>query len=193
MKIAIINLDRRVDRWCVVREHIHDIGFRGVIRFTAVDEKIGWKGCAKSHIAIIKQWKNEKEFLILEDDVEFLGDISLIDTAMAQLPEDWDALFLGASPQESQGRYSANLFRLKNAFCTHAIIWHPRENGAIDYILNHKEEIGKIDIFFSRHIYPNFNCYLISPLLCTQRQTQSDCCKRSDLSTIKKNYTRYCI
>jgi len=192
MKIAIINLNRRVDRWYVVREHVHDIGLLGAVRFTAFDEKPGWKGCAKSHIAIMEQWKDEDMFLILEDDVEFLEDISYVDIALSQLPKDWDALFLGASPQEPHKRYSDNLFKLKNAFCTHAIIWHPREDGAVGYILSHRKDIGKIDIYFRDVIFPNFNCFLTWPLLATQRQTQSDCCSRSDLGTIVKNYNRYC-
>ena len=109
-----------------------------------------------------------------------------------QLPSKWDCLYLGASPKEPQVRYSDNLFRLNNAHVTHAIIWHNRKDGAVDYILEHRNEINKIDDYFAKVIQPRFNCFVIYPMLCTQKQTKSDTCGRSDVSTIVNNYNRYC-
>jgi len=190
MKSYVINLNRRADRWIVVREHLHELGIR-VTRFPAIDN--GWRGCRDSHLAILDLCKDEDVFSIYEDDVEFVEDTDYVNAAIMQLPPKWDCLFLGASPQEPQERYSDNLFRIKNAKTTHAIIWHNREGGAIDYILSHKEEINKIDDYFCSDIFPRFNCFLINPLVATQRQTQSDCCTRSDLSTIVINYKKYCV
>jgi GR25 family glycosyltransferase involved in LPS biosynthesis len=137
--------------------------------------------------------KNDVAFQIFEDDVLFLDDYhTLVEKALMELPPDWDALFLGASPQENQERYSPHLFRLKNAKCTQAIIWHNRENGAVDWILSHRSDIGKIDRYYYETIFPKFNCFLIYPLLCTQTQFDSDTCGRSDVSTIQKNYNLYC-
>jgi len=195
MKNYCINLDRRPDRWVVVREELNSHGFN-LTRFSAIDTKPGWKGCRDSHLAILEQAKNEVAFMVFEDDVHFLYDKDTTDLvlnkALQQIPSDWDCLFLGASPQQPQERYSDNLFRLKNAYTTHAILWHTRPNGAIEYILKNKDRINKIDVFFSSEIFTTFNCYLVYPLLVTQRQTQSDCCKRSDLSTIVRNYNLYC-
>jgi GR25 family glycosyltransferase involved in LPS biosynthesis len=195
MKNYVINLDRRADRWVVVREELNSYGF-SLTRFPSIDTKPGWRGCASSHLSIMEQAKNEVAYITWEDDVQFLYDKDttdfILNKALQQIPSDWDALFLGASPQEPQERYSDNLFRLKNAFCTHAILWHNRPNGATEYILRNKDRIEKIDVFLSQEIFPIFNCYLVYPLLISQHQTQSDCCTRSDLSTIAKNYAKYC-
>jgi len=194
MVVHVINLDRRVDRWAVVREHLHDVGI-SPIRFTGIDKKPGWKGCRDSHLALFEKCKEDTVFMILEDDVQFLWEdpMEWIYTSLDELPLEWDALFLGASPQEPQERYSEHLFELRNSFTTHAIIWRYRTEGAVEYILKHKEEINKIDVYFRDVIFPKFNCFLTWPLIATQRQTKSDCCTHSDLSTIKRNYNKYCI
>jgi GR25 family glycosyltransferase involved in LPS biosynthesis len=194
MNCHVINLDRRPERWIMVRDTLYDLGFK-VTRFSAIDKKPGWCGCRDSHLALLESNRIEKYVLIFEDDIEFLvpKPISSIYKCLDELPVDWDALFLGASPQEPFERYSERLFKMGKAFCTHAIIWHNRKGGAVEYILDHKDEIGKIDVFFSEHIYSNYNCFLIAPLLITQYQSRSDCCKRSDLSTIVKNYEKFCI
>lgn len=112
---------------------------------------------------------------------------------MTQLPLDWDCLYLGASPQEPQERYSENLFRIKNSWCMHAILWHNREGGAIEYLLANKDRINKIDVFMAQEVMPKFNCFLIAPMVATQRETgTSDTCAKSDVSTIKTNYDKYC-
>ena len=193
MRAFVINIARRVDRWAVVEGHLADRGIHAT-RFSAIETKPGWKGCRDSHLTLLDRCKKEVVFMILEDDVEFLWEDPLewVEAALEELPLEWDALFLGASPQEPQERYSEHLYGLKNAFTTHAIIWHVREDGAVEYILSHRKDIGKIDVYFRDVIFPNFNCFLTWPLLATQRQTQSDCCSRSDLSTIVKNYNRFC-
>ena len=162
-------------------------------RFPAVDTTPGWVGCRESHLQVLEMFKDCDGFAIYEDDVKFLTSLDYIYIAMGQLPDDWDMLYLGASPKEPQERYSDNLFKVKNAHVTHAIIWHPRVGGAIDYILEHRQEIRKIDDFFATTIQPKFNCFLTYPLICTQIQTKSDTCGRSDVSTIMNNYNRYCI
>jgi GR25 family glycosyltransferase involved in LPS biosynthesis len=50
-----------------------------------------------SHITLMQQLKNYSEdyFLILEDDVELVGDVDSIDMKIKTLPEDWDIAFIG--------------------------------------------------------------------------------------------------
>lgn len=194
MKCYCINLDRRPDRWVVVRDELNKQGLQ-ITRFPAIDN--GWRGCRDSHLAIMEQSKNEIAYFIFEDDVKFLYDKAVIDLvlnkALQQISFNWDCLFLGASPQEPQERYSDNLFRLKNAFTTHAILWHNRPNGAIEYILKNKDKINKIDVFLALDVMTRFNCFCVFPILATQTDTfNSDTCKRSDVSTILKNFNLYC-
>jgi len=185
----VINLNRRRDRWEVVKEHLNEQGLF-VTRFPAIDN--GWKGCRDSHLSIMEKAIRGVPFAIYEDDVLFVEDMSYLSEAYSQLPPDWDCLYLGASPKQPQDRFSENLFRLYNAHTTHAIIWRRRDGGAIDFILSHRKEINKIDDYFALVIQGLFNCFVVFPLLATQTQTKSDTCTRSDTSTIVKNYYLYC-
>lgn len=194
MEKYIINLDRRPDKWDYTVKEFKRIGVskKDLIRFSAFDTKPGWIGCRDSHLAIMELCRDNKMFSIFEDDVLFLWNKN--DTPMPAIfeIEDWDCVYLGASPREPQERFSENLFRLKNAYTTHAIIWNNRPNGAVEYILNHKNDIRKWDVYLAEIIQPNFNCFITSKLIATQKQFQSDTCTRSDVSTIEKNYNQYC-
>lgn len=185
-----INLDRRPDKWEYVQAEFARMGITDVIRFSAFDIKPGWKGCAKSHLAVMELCKDERMFCVFEDDVKFLvnGDDPII-----TLPDDWDMLSLGASPQEPLDRYSDSLLYLnKGAWCLHAYVI-TNKNGLIDFILSNRDKMGKIDKWFSENVYVNplFKCFLVYPLVCTQVQFKSDTCTRSDVSTIEKNYNKF--
>jgi GR25 family glycosyltransferase involved in LPS biosynthesis len=197
-----------MDTWVINRsdrpERLHDVRIElenqqiNAHRFEAIICPIGYMGCAASHLAIIiEKCKNQKIFMVLEDDAEFLLDreavTRILADAMEELPSDWDLLYLGCSPQKPQVRYSDSLFLIDQAKCTHAMIWHNRDHGAIEYILNHKSDIRKIDRYLYEVIQPKFNCFATFPMLVTQKQSKSDVSKRSDCSTIEKNYNKYCV
>lgn len=187
--VYVINREDRPER-------LGYIGWPDANIFNAIITKPGWKGCRDSHLAIMNKCKNENEFFIFEDDVDFLWNspnfCNYFWNMISELPEDWDCLSLGLSPQEPFERYSEHLFKIGKAWCLHATMWNNREGGAVEYILTHKEEIGKIDVFLSEKVYPNFNCFVGYPILCTQKQFPSDTCGKSDVSTIVKNYNKYC-
>lgn len=165
-----------------------------VKRFSALERDKGWMGCRDSHLAILRmEMGHGNTFMVLEDDVVLTPLTNyVVEEAMSQLPSDWDMLYLGCSPKEPQERYSDNLFKVKNAHVTHAIIWNDRENGAVSYILSHAEEIEKIDDYFATVIQPKFNCFVVYPMVATQSDSQSDIAKHSDVSTIVYNYKKYC-
>lgn len=193
LEAYIINRADRPQRLAHAREELIKQNLNARV-FEAIIDKPGWKGCRDSHLAIMEKCKELGSFLILEDDVLFVNDYyDVMIPAMAELPTDWDCLYLGASPKQPQERYSEHLFRLKNAHVTHGILWHNRKNGAVEYILNYKDEILKIDDFFAREVQPNFNCFVVYPILATQAEFKSDTCHRSDVSTIITNYQKYCI
>jgi GR25 family glycosyltransferase involved in LPS biosynthesis len=196
MEIFVINRDDRPERLMDVRSELEKQGLNAH-RFDAIVNKQGFIGCRNSHLAVMEKCRNESTFMILEDDATFLYEKYytqlFIKAAMIQLCSDWDALFLGCSPQEQQEHYSNNLYRLRNAKCTHAIIWHNRPNGAVEYILAHKTDIGKIDRYLYEVIMPMFQIYCVYPMLVTQKQTKSDIAHRSDCSSIERNFIKYCI
>jgi GR25 family glycosyltransferase involved in LPS biosynthesis len=189
-----INRDDRPERWADVQKEFNRIGMTAVFRFPAVITSPGWHGCRESHLAILEMNKYEDGVIIFEDDVVFLRDAvsSMVDALNQLIVETTDCLYLGASPKEPQERYSKNLFKLNNAHTTHAIFWHNRKGGAVEYILEHKQDIGKWDDFLANVIQPKFNCFVTYPMIATQRQYLSDTCRRSDVSTILTNHTLYC-
>lgn len=193
MNIYVINRPDRPERLVHCREELRKQNLNAHY-FEAVIAKPGWSGCATSHLAIMEKNRNEVAYMILEDDVLFLGDYhSAVEEALRELPPDWDMLSLGCSPQEPFERYSDHLFKMGKAWCLHAVIYHNRKGGATEFILNNTYNINKIDVFYSQEVYPKYNCYTIFPILSTQIQYQSDTCKRSDVSTIVKQYAKFCI
>jgi GR25 family glycosyltransferase involved in LPS biosynthesis len=189
----VINRDDRPERLRDTIEELRNAGMNAK-RFPAIIDKPGWKGCRDSHLAVMELCRNEKYFMIFEDDIEFLTEPSAVMIkAIEQLPKDWDMLYLGLSPQKPQERYSENLFKVNGAYCTHAILWNNRFGGALKYILLNKVDILKIDVYLSAVIHPKFNCFATYPMIVTQKQTKSDCCSKSDLSTLVKNYNKYCV
>jgi GR25 family glycosyltransferase involved in LPS biosynthesis len=191
MKTFVINLDRRPDKWAYVTKELDRVDIVGITRFTAFDTKPGWIGCRESHLAIMEQCKDDTWFAILEDDVLFIGDVDDAFLIDAELPPNWDIIYLGVSPREPQVRYSKRLFKVNNAVCMHAYIM-TNKNGCVDYVLNHRDEIKKIDDFFAKEVQPRFNCFVVYPMLVTQTQFDSDTCHRSDVSTILTNFNLYC-
>jgi hypothetical protein len=195
METYVINRSDRPDRLHDIRIELENQGMNAHL-FPAIIDKVGYKGCRDSHLAIMEKCRNETMFMILEDDAEFLLPKTMtelvIKGALEQLPSDWDALYLGASPQEPQEGYSTNLFRLRNAKTTHAIIWHNHSGSALQYILAHKSDIGKTDRYLYEVIMPKFQVYCTYPMLVTQKQSASNVSKKSDCSTILTNYNLYC-
>jgi hypothetical protein len=194
----LINLKRREDRLDSAKKEFAE-QWMFVERVEAFDLLPGWLGCLRSHLWIISRQvfavnngEGDDVFAIYEDDVKFLyaNTAYVALQAFNELPPDWDMLYLGCSPQESFERYSEHLYKMGKNHTTHAIIWHYRPGGAIDYILS-KDWDMKYDLLLSEYIHPKFNCFCTYPLLATQHQTSSDCCKRSDLSTIEHNYKKY--
>ena len=193
MNIYVINRSDRPQRLSDVREELSSQNLNAHV-FSAVIAKPGWVGCTESHLAIMEKCKGEKTYMILEDDVRFrfANIMWWVSGNMEALPSDWDCLYLGGSPQEPQEKYSDKLFRARHVKCTHAIVWNNRPNGAVEYILSHRSDIKKIDVYLANVIQMNFNCFLARPLLATQHQYLSDTCKKSDVSTIITNYFKYC-
>lgn len=190
MKIYVINRADRPERLAHAYKEAH--GWLDFKTYPAIIATPGWIGCRDSHLDIMDKCSDESEFLILEDDFKVINDWDILYRAWLEAPAEWDAIYLGASPKVPQERYSDHLFRLKNAHVTHAILWHNRPEGAVEFILSHRHHIKKIDDYFATVIQDMFNIFVTYPMVATQVQFQSDTCKRSDVSTIEKNYNLYC-
>lgn len=110
--IRVINLDRAAERWETVSEHLSALGC-AFERVRAVNGKKlpmsfirrvttlqGSLFCSRAMIGCFcshrKVWRRGPA-LILEDDVRFALDaVSQVETAMLELPSDWDIFVLGS-------------------------------------------------------------------------------------------------
>lgn len=179
--VYCINLEHRHDRWERVqqefKEHLPGIEVK---RFNAVLAAPGWVGCRDSHLAVIELCRNEELFLILEDDVEFVGNVhEVLELAISQLPEDWEMLYLGANLMAPIHKYSANLCLLKQAYAAHAILFNNR-NGLANGILSMRDEIRKIDVLYEQVIQPRGKVFVTYPLIATQCDGYSNITRRNN-------------
>jgi len=126
-----------------------------------------------SHLAIMTA-QTEFPFAVFEDDCVLLEPWSLVEEAMKQLPDDWDALWLGATLQTPLVRYSDNLYRLVKGHALHAVIYNSKR--MIDYMSNtyNRKDFKVLDVLTAYHAQPRFNCFITYPIIATQRSCMSD-------------------
>jgi hypothetical protein len=174
MRGIVINLDSRPDRMVEFQQNV--IPFP-VERFSGVVANCGEDGCKESHLRIIER-QSEYPFVVFEDDCILMKPWTVVEEAMKQLPDDWDALWLGGNLRVPLHRYSKNLFRVKNTYALHAVIYNSQR--MIDYILeNHNTPTGiNVDVFYNKVVQEMFNCYIVYPMVANQRKGYSDITKR---------------
>lgn len=167
-KVYIINLDRRMDRMVHMDNLMKSMYIRNWERFKAIRPKTvditynlysdyskfhklnrkyvkGSVGCKLSHIGVLKlaRKKGYKNILILEDDVNFIGNRKFIDMGLREVHNlDWDILYLGLN----KARYKpvADLVfigKVESGMCTHSYIVNGKSYDKIINILekSHKQ------------------------------------------------------
>ena len=125
LKTYVLNLDRRNDRWEKFIENAKSIDFLHYERYSAIDGtqlkstsqlqrifdgndynmKVGAVGCAMSHFKIYIEliYSENDAYIILEDDIKFMRDfdIKFLHLCNQLKGKDWDILFLGHHPKNS--------------------------------------------------------------------------------------------
>lgn len=180
MKAYVINLDDRPERMSSFKKNNFPFD---VERVSAVKTNDGAVGCMLSHFNILKA-QTHFPFVIFEDDCVMVAPWDDVEKAISQLPSDWDALWLGATLDTPLKRYSDNLFRLKKAYCTHAIIYNTQR--IVDSILKTFDGFSPtitkqkaIDVFYYEEIQRDFNCFITYPMMALQGEGYSDIMKRT--------------
>jgi GR25 family glycosyltransferase involved in LPS biosynthesis len=209
-KIYCINLDHRTDRWqeCCSIFNEYEITHK-VERFSAVQYKhqdpryskaMGQLGCSASHFEITKNAyeRNLENYLVLEDDFYFLDKPDILfdklNFSISELPSNWQMLYLGGNLDCSYEiypiqKYSEHLFKLNACHTTHAFSVN---KSLYEKILDKSffkipiqewyQKYNVIDVYFSKEILKNNNCYITNPLLCLQKP---------GFSNIEQNYYDY--
>lgn len=199
-KIYVFNLDRRNDRWEDCKKIIDSTGLQ-LERMSAVDGETlkeedlvmglldyipkinlrGMQGCTMSHYNAIKKAKDEghKNVLVFEDDFEFVDNFEELFTEYyAQVPHDWEFLYLGANHNFHMGELlpmvSKNVGKPHKSYCAHA---YAVKECLYDFVLSLfdvKVTGTPGDVALSQAQSKLKNCYTLFPSVVTQRRGYSD-------------------
>lgn len=189
-RIYCINLDSRPDRWEAMQQQFAQQGIKNVIRVSGIEvaENKFVSFNLSQRFSLIKAGDatrktfflpQQKNALILEDDCVFKNTTHL-HYAMNELPPDWDILYLGANilgsditPFKKPIRFSSHLFRLTDAWQTHAMVYNSK---LLEKIINSFDPYGGIiyDEWLRTTIIPQGNCYIIAPQIAYQAPGYSD-------------------
>lgn len=170
--------------WPLACAELERVGLTGVWRFDALPidtDRI--LGPHQSFSASVRQildnfiTSGSQTLLHLEDDVVFQR-LDHLTTALSELPADWDVVYLGANllcwghvtdPQPE--RFSPHLFRVRQAWCTHAVGFNRK---VVPFILENQPDFSAqmIDNWLSAQL-PRLNAYCVSPMVAYQRPRHS--------------------
>lgn len=170
-KILVINTSDEIGierhSWVTLQMCLHKIYME---KYEAIINTDGAKGLSRTMYKLMEYVKVAQlsNVLVFEDDFIFiLGIDEVMNKVMAQLPPDFDLLYLGCNLLVPPVRHSENLFKIKSAYSSHAILYSAK---AIDLILSHWDEDKPYDNFLMTKIQPYGNCFVTNPMLCSQRK-----------------------
>ena len=181
-----INLDKRPDRWELVKEEFKKINI-SVERFPGIYiQDNPAKGCLMSHKEILEMALIEnKNVLIFEDDVEFtsvggseregLFKIEYIEKALDELSilPTWDMIFFGGNPMTYFYQISNHLAKLTRSYCLQAYGVNVNFIRNVLHLID-KYENTPIDVIYSDMLMPVTNMFISVPAVAVQRKGYSD-------------------
>jgi GR25 family glycosyltransferase involved in LPS biosynthesis len=168
--IDVISLERRPGRLerTARRLDAHGLPWSW---FPAVDG--GWRGCKASHTALWQQAVSAgKTVAIMEDDVAFVPRFpQRLRAALAELPDDWDVVFLGGHSSAEPTWCGRTVARVRSVMWTHAYLARPE---ALAYSLDAVREIdAPLDYAWAGRMAP-LRVYRAWPWLVGQQDGWSD-------------------
>jgi glycosyl transferase family 25 len=184
-QIYLINLDRRTDRMEAVHAELlrNGIEYRRVSaidgrtisdeihrRYEAIFEHKAEMALSNTLVSVFVEAlaAGYEKILILEDDVEF-GDLSLFELAVADLPEDFDLLYLGAQHKQDAEPVGPHLLRLRESYFCHAVGFSAKAMK----LVSHSLPQCVCDALYP-FVQENGNCYGVTPNIAFQTHSLSD-------------------
>lgn len=156
-----------------------------VDRFAALPDIGPHQSFSKSLREILCQfWLSEADTLLhVEDDCVFRS-LDHLPQALAELPRDWDVVYLGANlicwnnGEPLPERHSEHLFRIRAAWTTHAVGFSRK--GA-RYLLERTPGLSDVmlDNWISTQL-PELKAYCVAPMVAYQRPRYSSIWQRAD-------------
>ena len=165
----LINLDRRTDRLEQFDKQAKELGI-SYERLQAVEASDARFGCKLSHMAALSKYDSEIVF-VFEDDSLFVEDFQAkFEQAMANAPEDWDMLYLGAHLLQKEP-YNDYWVRSLECSSTHAYAVRGRVKDRL--IKQVMAMDGHTDVAFSS-LHKEIKAYAARPTLVYQGASYSD-------------------
>lgn len=159
--------------WQIAQTEFARVGLQ-VEKYQAVKEIGPHQSFSHSERNILLDFlhSDAETLLHLEDDVAF-RDLAHLDHALAELPADWDVVYLGANlllwnnGEPWPERYSDHLFRVKCAWTTHAIGYNKK---CVRKILEGQPSFDAqmFDNWLSTRL-PELNAFIVAPMVAYQR------------------------
>ena len=187
-KVVYINLESRGDRKEEIEKELHTvIPGEKIIRFSAIEHKMGNAGCTMSHIKVLEmaienKWKN---CVVFEDDMmwsNFDEGYKVLETLVSK---PYDVIAFGTHTRASI--LDKSTYKMTKGCCTHAYI--VSSNYYETLLNNYKEGLEKLLSNPESYSMYNLDMYTdsiksrdtwfaIYPALCVQRASFSDTEKR---------------
>jgi GR25 family glycosyltransferase involved in LPS biosynthesis len=145
------------------------------------DKGPGAWGCLLSHRQILAQAINDgiQSLLVLEDDAHPISDFAPRATAFLHtVPEDWDALMLGAQHLSNPTRVADGIVQCTLANRAHAYAVRGRFLQTLSQFW-HNNTVDHCDIVLAS-LMPHFKVYAPNPILIGQAPGTSDITNRSE-------------
>lgn len=167
---SIVCLTNNETEWSKAQEEFARVGLSDrVKKFQALPEIGPHQSFNSSERRILIDFllSPAETLLHLEDDCHFLS-LDHLPAALGQLPEDWDIVYLGANLLNgTPERYSRNLFRVREAWTTHAVAYNKK---IVRYLLENQPG-------FSERMFDNWlgaelgklNAFVVNPMVAWQR------------------------
>lgn len=175
VKVVVLNLDERKDRLSQVTEELQRLNL-SFERFPAIKHETGWIGYNQSILQLLERYKEVENLFLVEDDCQFIGDLKHLSKAVKDLPQDWDALWLGSNLQAIHTeKAGGSLYRLRNGWSTHAVIMTKKFR---EWCLNTWDKQTVFDEFLRVTAQPERKCYIVYPMIAIQRASHSDIINR---------------
>ena len=184
-----INLDRRPERWERVQREFARHGINEVHRVAAVDGAVvdvpaswpyprGAYGCLLSHLQVVRKAREMRvpNVLIFEDDVVLDARFQeKVAACMAELPSDWDMVFLGALHRDDPIPVSERIGQVTRAHMTYAYALNQKVFDA--FIDSNSRAIFAVDEN-NLKLQAEFKCYCFLPNVAWVESLYSDAQER---------------
>lgn len=172
--------------WPIACGELERVGLTGVWRFDALPDIGPHQSFSRSVRQILSDFlaSDSETLLHLEDDCTFRS-LEHLEMALSELPPDWDIVYLGANllcwgnPSDPQPeRAGEHLFRIRQAWCTHAIGFNRK---VVPFLLENQPDFSHqmIDSWLSEQL-PKLNAYVVAPMVAYQRPRHSSIWDRFD-------------